>query len=45
MIILLKNDENYYPKVLLKEYKYTEKEVIRHITKDVEVFSSDSDEE
>ena len=27
----LKKDDNYYPQVLLKEYKYTEKIVIRHI--------------
>ena len=27
----LKKDDNYYPQVLLKECKYTEKIVIRHI--------------
>ena len=30
----LKKDENYYPQVILKECKYIEKEVIRHITED-----------
>ena len=35
-----KKDENYYPQVFLEESKYIEKEVIRHITEDMEVFSS-----
>ena len=41
----LKKDENYYPQVFLKEYKYIEKKEIRYITQDIEMFSSDSDEE
>ena len=41
----LKIEENYYLQAFLKECKYTEKEVIRHITEDIEIFSSDSDEE
>ena len=43
----LKKDKNYYPQVLLKECKYIEKEkkVIRDITEDLEIFSSDSAEE
>ena len=39
----LKRDENYYPQVFLKECKYIEKEVIRLITEDIEVFSRDSE--
>ena len=30
----LKQEENYYPQVFLKECKYIEKEVIRHIIGD-----------
>ena len=41
----LKKDENYYPQVFLKEYKYIEAKEIRHITQDIEIFCSDSDEE
>ena len=41
----LKKDENYYPKVLLKECKYIEKNVIRRITEDMDSFSSNSGEE
>ena len=41
----LKNDENYYSQVFLKGCKYIEKRVIRHITQDIEIYSSDSDEE
>ena len=44
----LKKDDNYYPQVLLKECKYTEKKVIRHINDNFsDVFSDDdeSDEE
>ena len=40
----LKKDENYYPQGFLKEYQYIEKEVIRHITEDIWIFSSDSDD-
>ena len=39
----LKKDENYYPQRFLKECQYIEKEVIRHITEDIEIFSSGSD--
>ena len=38
----LKKDENYHLQVFLKECKYIEKEVVRHITEDS--FPSDSDE-
>ena len=41
----LKIEENYYLQVFLKGYKYIEKEVIRHVTEDIEFFSSGSDEE
>ena len=41
----LEKDENYYPQAILKECKYNEKEVIRNITEDIEVFASDSDKE
>ena len=46
----LKKDENYYPQVLLKECKYIEKKVIRHINDNLSDFftsdvSDDSDEE
>ena len=42
----LKKDENYYPQAFLKTFKYIEKKkVIRHITEDIEIFSSDSDKE
>lgn len=40
-----RKEENYYPQAILKEYKYTKKEVVRHITEDTESFSSDSDGE
>ena len=32
----LKRYENYYLRVFLKEYKYVEKEMIRHITEDLQ---------
>ena len=43
----LKKDDNYYPQVFLKECKYTEKKIIRHINNNLnDFFSSDeSDEE
>ena len=43
----LKKDENYYPQVLLKECKYIEKMLIRHINDILTDFSSfdESDEE
>ena len=37
----LKNDENYYPHTFLKECKDFEKEAIRDITEDMEIFSRD----
>ena len=39
----LKKNENYYPQVFLKECKYIEKKVVRHITDDSESSSDDSD--
>ena len=39
----LKNDENYYPQVLLKKYKYIEKKVVRHIINNLESSSDGSD--
>ena len=43
----LKKDENYYPQVFLKECKYIEKKVVRHIHDNLSYFSSsdESDEE
>ena len=46
----LEKDENCYPQVFLKECKYTEKKVIRHINDNLSDFSSsdqsdESDEE
>ena len=41
---VLEKYENYYPQVYLKECKFIEKEVLIHITGDMELFSSDSDE-
>ena len=40
----LKKDENYYPLVFLKECKYTEKKVVKHIIDDLESSSDDSDD-
>ena len=37
----LKKNESYYSQVLLKEHKNIEKEVIKHITEDMENFSCD----
>ena len=39
----LKKDKNYYPEVFLKECKYIEKKVIRHINDNLSDFSSDDD--
>ena len=39
----LKKDENYYPQVFLKECKYIEKKVVRHIIDYLESSSDDSD--
>ena len=36
----LNKDGNYYPQVFLKECKYIEKKIIRHINDDVSDFSS-----
>ena len=43
----LKKDDNYYPQVFLKECKYIEKKVIRHINDNLSDFSysDDSDKE
>ena len=41
---ILKKEENYYPQVFLKECKYIRKELIRHNTEDLEIFSGDFDE-
>ena len=38
------NDDSYYPQVLLKECKYTEKKVIRHIKDNLSDIFSSSDE-
>ena len=40
----LKKDENYYPKVFLKECKYMRKKVFRHIIDDLDSSSDDSDD-
>ena len=40
----LNKDGNYYPQVFLKECKYIEKKVIRHIFDDLESSSDDSDD-
>ena len=42
---VLKKDESYYPQVFLKECKYIEKKVIRHIHDNLSNFSYSSDEE
>ena len=39
---ILKKEENYYLQVFLKECQYIAKEVIRHITEDLEVSPDDS---
>ena len=39
----LKKDENFYPRVFLKECNYIEKKVVRHIMDDLESSSNDSD--
>ena len=40
----LKKDENYYPSVFLKECKYIDKKVVRHIHDSLSNFSYSSDE-
>ena len=39
----LKKDDNYYLQVFLRECKYTEKKVIRHISHNLSDFSISSD--
>ena len=41
----LKKDENYYLQAFLKECKYIDKVVSRHITEGIKVFSSESEEQ
>ena len=41
---ILKKDENCYPQVFLKECKYIEKKIVRHIHDNLSDFSSSSDE-
>ena len=43
MDFVLKKDENYYSQVFLKECKYIEKKLIRHIHDNLSDFSSSSD--
>ena len=40
----LKKNDNYYPQVFLKECKYIEKKVVRHIYDSLSDFSYSSDE-
>ena len=40
-----KKDDNYYPKVFLKECKYIEKKVIRYISDNLSDFFSDDDDD
>ena len=39
----LRKDENYYPQVFLKERKYIEKKVVRHINNNLSDFSSSNE--
>ena len=39
----LKKDDNYYPQMFLKECKYIEKKVIRHIVDNLSDFSSSAE--
>ena len=41
---ILKKDGNYYPQTYLKECKYVEKVLIKHIIEDLELPFADSDE-
>ena len=41
----LNKERNCYPPIFFKKYEYIKKKVIRHIIQDIEMFSSDSDEE
>ena len=40
----LKKDDNFYPQVFLKESKYIEKNVVKHIHENLSNFSYSSDE-
>ena len=40
----LEKNENYYAQVLLKEYKYIGKKVVKHSPDNLSDFSSDDDE-
>ena len=40
---LIQKDDNYYPQVFLREFKYIEKKLVRHVIDDLES-SSDSDD-
>ena len=42
---VLQKDDNYYPQVFLKECKCIEKEAMRHIIGNPEIFSDESNEE
>ena len=41
----LKKDENCCPQVFLKECKYIKEKIIKHITQDIQIFSSNSNKE
>ena len=43
VIYFLRKDENYYPQVSLKEYKYIVKKVTIHFINNLQFFSDDSD--
>ena len=44
---VFRTGKNYYPQVLLEQFKYVvkEKKMPEYITDDIEIFSDDSDEE
>ena len=44
-MLLLKKSKEYYLQVFLKECKYIEKEMIRHIIKKLKISSDESDKE
>ena len=41
---LIQKDDNCYPQVFLREFKYIEKKLARHVFDDLESSSDDSDE-
>ena len=45
MDFVLKKDESYYPQVFLKQCKYVEKKIIRHIHDNLSDFSSSDDDD